>query len=170
MKNIALVGPASSLQELCAHEGSDFIRSAYLTVLGRLPDEGGFGFYFERLNAGFSKLSILRQLRTSDEARRHDPGIAGFDRALKKHRRSNVPVIGPIYRQFTKGESDSPVARERRAMLRRLLRVEALLLTMHADLEERLDQTSFQRGTRRAFGLVPGAQQAAQPWAVNGSI
>lgn len=165
MKNIALVGPANSLRELCAYEGSDFIRCAYLTVLGRLPDEGGFAFYFERLSAGYSKLTILRELRVSEEARRHDPGIAGFDRALKKHRRGNLAVFGSVYRLFSKGESDSPAARERRALLRRLLRVEAMLLAMHADLEERLDRGLLKDGPRRAIGLVPGTRQAAQPWA-----
>lgn len=170
MNNIGLVGPAASLRELCAHEGSDFIRCAYLTVLGRLPDEEGFRFYFEQLDAGFSKLSILRQLRTSAEARRHDPGIAGFDRALKKHRRGNVPVIGPVYRLLYKGESDSPAARERRVLLRRMLRIEAMLLTMHADIEERLDGSSLQRAPRRKFGLVPATQQNAQPWVSGGSV
>jgi hypothetical protein len=165
MTNTTVVGPASSLQELCAHEGSDFIRSAYLTVLGRLPDEEGFGFYFGRLNAGFSKASILYQLRKSSEARRHDPGIAGFDRALKKHRRGNVAVIGPIYRMVTKGESDSPAARQQRALMRQLLRVEALLLMMHADLEERIDRGVSNQSRARAIGLVSGARQMAQPWA-----
>lgn len=165
MKNNALVGPANSLRELCAYEGSDFIRCAYLTVLGRLPDEGGFAFYFDQLSAGYSKLTILRELRLSEEARRHDPGIAGFDRALRKHWRGNLAVIGPVYRLFSKGESESPAARERRSLLRRLLRVEATLFAMHADLEERLDRGLLRERPRRRIGLVSATLQAAQPWA-----
>jgi hypothetical protein len=170
MTNDAMVGRATSLQELCSHEGRDFVRSAYLTVLGRLPDEEGFAFYMARLNQGFSKLTILRQLRISAEARRHDPGIAGFDRALKRHRRGNLPVVGWTYRLFSKGESDSPSARDRRALLRRIERVEVTLHAMHADLEERLDKASFQRGPHRALGIISARQQTAQPWASHGSV
>lgn len=170
MTNNALAGRANSLQELCSHDGRDFIRSAYLTVLGRLPDEEGFAFYLSRLDQGFSKLTILRQLRISAEARGHDPGIAGFDRALKKHRRGNLSMIGWAYRLFSNGESDSPSARDRRALLHRLGRVEATLHVMHADLEERLDRGAFQRGPQRSFGIVSARQQMAQPWTAHGSI
>lgn len=169
MKIDALVGPATSLQELCSHEGRDFIRAAYLTVLGRLPDESGFRFYLARFDQGVSKLTILRELRTSFEAGSHDPGIAGFDRALKRHKRGNLPVIGWALRILAKGESDSPGARGPRAILRRIERLEAMLMAIHADLAERLDGPAFQSGPRRAFGIVPAKKQTAQPWAANGS-
>lgn len=169
MKIDALVGPATSLQELCSHEGRDFIRCAYLTVLGRLPDEEGFGFYSARLDQGVSKLTILRQLRTSQEALGHDPGIAGFDRALKKHRRGNLPLIGWAYRLLTRGESESPAARDRRALLRRVERLEARLVAIHADLAERLDGRAFGSGSRRKFGIVPAQKQSAQPWTTDGT-
>jgi hypothetical protein len=169
MINDGFVGPASSLHELCSHEGRDFIRSAYLTVLGRLPDADGFEFYRSRLNQGVSKLTILHQLRASEEARRHDPGIAGFDRALKRHRHGNIPLIGWTYRMLTKGESESPAARERRALLRRIEGVEARLLAIHADLAERLEEKVFPRGPRRNFGIMPAGQHSAQPWAASTS-
>lgn len=169
MKIDAFVGPAASLQELCVHEGRDFIRAAYLTVLGRLPDEGGFAFYLGRLDQGVSKLTILRELRFSAEARSHDPGIAGFDRALKRHHRGNLPVIGWAFRMLAKGESESPAARDRRAVLRRVERLEARLMAIHADLAERLDGGAFKSGPRRTFGIVSAKKQSAQPWVSDGS-
>jgi hypothetical protein len=169
MKIDALVGPATSLQEICSHEGGDFIRCAYLTVLGRLPDEEGFGFYLARLDQGVSKLTILYQLRNSQEARGHDPGIAGLDRALKKHRRGTLPIIGWIYRILISGESEALAARDRRALLRRIERLEARLLAVHADLADRIDGQAFGPGLRRKFGIVPANEQSAQPWSVNDS-
>lgn len=169
MKNVAKVGRAHSLQELCLYDGYAFIRSAYLTVLDRLPDEQGLAFYMGRLDQGVSKLTILRQLRFSSEGRANDPGIGGFDRALKRHWRGTLPFVGWIYRQFTKGESDGPAARDRRALMRRVERLEARLLDIHADLEERLDRFSLHQQPRRSFGIVPATQQSARSWAEVGN-
>jgi hypothetical protein len=170
MKSGAMVGRAHSLQELCSYDGYAFIRSAYLTVLGRLPDEQGLLFYMGRLDQGVSKLTILHQLRFSSEGRANDPGIGGFDRALKRHRRGTLPFVGWIFRQFTKGESDGVTARERRALMRRVERIEVRLLDIYADLEERLDRFSLQQQPRRSFGIVPATQQSARPWAEISSI
>lgn len=77
---------ANSLPELLAWDDLDFIRCAYVTILGRQPDPTGEAHYAVRLRAGRSKHEILWQLRKSGEGRQHDPGIAGLDRALKKAR------------------------------------------------------------------------------------
>ncbi|WP_068076509.1 DUF4214 domain-containing protein [Novosphingobium lentum] len=155
---------AKSLAELCAYEHSDFVRCAYLTVLGRKPDPEGMEFYLERLRRGVSKLTILRQLRFSAEAAQHDPGIAGFDRALKKHKQGNLPVVGPAIRMLTKAEPDGRRARADRALLRQMARVEARLLAIHIDCVDRLENIQSDlldvgaggAGTRRArreYGL-----------------
>lgn len=165
---------AYSLAELCAHEHSEFIRCAYLTVLGRLPDADGMEFYRRRLVDGVSKLTILNQLRRSAEARRHDPGIAGFDRALRRHRQGNIPFIGRFIRLFTQVEADDERARRERARTRQLDRMEARLLAIHIDCIDRIESLRLRGnhvsadGRQPAFGLMPAGNRSALPWEANG--
>lgn len=78
---------ADSLEQLLSWDGVDFVRCAYVTLLGRQPDPSGEAYYLNRLRSGHSKMELLWQLRHSREAASHDPGIAGFDRALRADRR-----------------------------------------------------------------------------------
>ncbi|NUX58108.1 FkbM family methyltransferase [Paraburkholderia youngii] len=48
-----------------------FVRTAFLIVLGREADATGLGYYLNRLNAGYSKPHILRDIVRSDEAKVH---------------------------------------------------------------------------------------------------
>lgn len=165
---------AYSLAELCAHEHSEFIRSAYLTVLGRLPDADGMEFYRRRLVDGVSKLTILNQLRRSAEGARHDPGIAGFDRALRRHRQGNIPFVGRFIRLFTRVEADDERARGERARTRQLDRMEARLLAIHIDCIDRIESLRLQGnhasadGRQPTFGLMPAGHRSALPWESNG--
>lgn len=106
---------ADSLIELLSWEDVDFVRCAYVTVLGRQPDSEGEAYYAYRIRQGHSKLQVLWQLRKSPEAVRHDPGIAGFDRALKKSRWERS-WLGFLIRPFTGGEGDGPAWRRHRAL------------------------------------------------------
>lgn len=107
---------ANSLAELCEFADLDFVRCAYVTILGRQPDPEGEAYYAVRLREGVSKLSILRQLRHSHEGRSHDPGIAGLDRVLRQHRNANLPVAGRLIRWLTRREGDGPIERRLRAI------------------------------------------------------
>ena len=112
---------ANSLPELLAWDDVDFVRCAYVTVLGRQPDPEGETYYTERIRRGYSKMEILWQLRRSQEAARHDPGIAGFDRALRKSHWERGS-LGWLVRRFTEGEGDTPVWRRHRIILNELRR------------------------------------------------
>lgn len=105
---------ADSLDALLAWDDVDFVRCAYVTLLGRQPDAAGEAYYASRIRRGQSKLALLRQLRYSDEARSHDPGIAGLDRALKADRIAQWPVIGHLIRMWTGHEGNGPVQRRLR--------------------------------------------------------
>lgn len=105
---------ADSLEALLGWDDIDFVRCAYVTLLGRQPDAAGEAYYASRIRRGQSKLAILRQLRFSDEARSHDPGIAGLDRALKTDRIAQWPVIGHLIRMWTGHEGNSPIQRRLR--------------------------------------------------------
>lgn len=91
---------ANSLAELLNWDDLDFVRCAYVTLLGRQPDALGEAFYVKQLRQGKSKMQMLWQLRRSPEGQVHDPGIAGLDRALKKARWRRFPVAGGIVRPF----------------------------------------------------------------------
>jgi hypothetical protein len=107
---------ADSIPELLAWHDLDFVRCAYVTVLGRQPDRRGELYYVDRLRRGYSKLGILWQLRTSKEGPRHDPGIAGFDKELRKHRNARSPLYGWLIRAVTGREADTPLERRLRAL------------------------------------------------------
>jgi hypothetical protein len=98
---------ANSLAELLAWDDVDFVRCAYVTVLGRQPDRMGEAHFTNRIRMGDSKYAILWQLRRSDEALSHDPGIAGFDRALKREARRRNRLFGWLVRLALPGEGTS---------------------------------------------------------------
>jgi hypothetical protein len=109
---------ASSLTELLAWHDEDFVRCAYVTLLGRRPDELGEWHYVEQLRQGKARLQILSELRFSTEGQKHDPGIAGLDRALRRAALIRLPLIGKLFGLFRRGmELDDRRAREHRATL-----------------------------------------------------
>ena len=89
---------ANSLAELLSFNDLDFVRCAYVTVLGRQPDLPGQEHFVQQIRAGFSKYDVLDQLRRSPEAKHHDPGIGGFDRSLKRAAWERRPLLGAISR------------------------------------------------------------------------
>lgn len=107
---------APSLEYLCRFADHDFICCAFVTMLGRQPDPVGEAYYLHRLRQGVSKLSILLDMRRSREGRAHDPGIAGLDRILKRHRNANLPLIGWAVRFMTRREGNSELERSLRVM------------------------------------------------------
>jgi FkbM family methyltransferase len=123
---------AESLQELLSWNDVDFVRCAYVTVLGRRPDGDGEAYYLARIRDGDSKLLVLRQLRKSPEARYHDPGIAGFDRELRRFWNARWPVIGSLL---------SPSYRDSWSLQRRRFRrLENLIFQVNDDQRRRLDE------------------------------
>jgi hypothetical protein len=106
---------ANSLEELCGMADADFVNCAFVTILGRQADPDGCAHYVRQLRRGVAKLTIINALRRSNEGRRHDPGIRGLDRILRRHHRASLPVIGPLLGLFTGAEGNSPIERRFRA-------------------------------------------------------
>jgi len=106
---------ANSLNELLKWHDIDFVRCAYVTVLGRPPDPQGEAYYTDRIRCGRSKMEVLWQMRRSSEGSVHDPGIPGFDRALRRayFERSR---LGWLIRPFTGGERDTNICRRLRSL------------------------------------------------------
>jgi len=126
---------ANSLAELLEWNDVDFVRCAYVTMLGRQPDPEGEAYYVRRIRSGRSKLEVLWQLRRSSEGRRHDPGIAGLDRMLKRARRERTPFVGAI----TRGITRRPAEPSKREMLRAILHGNAVIEGRMGDIAVRLE-------------------------------
>jgi hypothetical protein len=148
---------ANSLPELLAWDDADFIRCAYVTVLGRQPDPMGEAHFINRIRMGDSKYAILWQLRRSDEALSHDPGIAGFDRTLKREARRRNRLFGWLVRLALPGEGTS-------MQDRRFRQLRNMLAIMSDQQSQRPDTTvAIQTlGTELAVSLEKIAGNLAQ--------
>ena len=71
---------AAALSGLLALDGAEFIRGAYLSILGREPDPEGMRVYLGLREAGASRVEIARALATSGEAQAR--GEAGSAQGL----------------------------------------------------------------------------------------
>ena len=80
---------AKSLAELLSSDNEEFVRLAYLTVLGRPADTEGEAYYTDRIRRGHTKMEVLDQLRKSDEAKRV-PQMPDLDAALRRFRVARV--------------------------------------------------------------------------------
>ena len=67
--------PENRLKDLLALDGPEFLGQAYLLMLGRPIDPDGFRNYDIRLRSGTSKLSILAELRASQEGRAYGANV-----------------------------------------------------------------------------------------------
>lgn len=156
--------PITSVPPLIARHDAEFIRVAYEAVLGRAPDHEGAAYYLERLRAGTHKLEILRQMRRSPEGRNFIPGVAGLDRAIKRHRMANLPLVGWILRLYAGGESNSAIERQLRIVSNEI----GLLRVQQADLCRDIAAIASRQlamaynGVAPSSGKTEGTPQEAQ--------
>jgi FkbM family methyltransferase len=139
--------PITSVPPLLALHDRAFVVAAYQALLGRAPDPEGEAYYLARLRAGTHKLVILRQLRQSPEGRAFIPGVAGLDRAIKRHRLANLPVVGAVVRLFTGAEGDNAVQRQLRVLANEMGR-------------QRAEQPALLAAISRLVVQTPAAPQA----------
>jgi glycosyltransferase involved in cell wall biosynthesis/GT2 family glycosyltransferase len=81
-----------SVAELLALYDEEFVRSAYLTVLGRPADAGGLAAYLEHVRSGADRAELLVALATSSEGQQLDPrrirGLVEIVEASQRRRAS----------------------------------------------------------------------------------
>ena len=94
--------PTSASGLLALHDAR-FVRAAYLCILGRPADPGGFSNYLERVRSGVPKVRILQELVQSEEGRRTTPSIAGLDKLPPLPRPRASPLARLIERIFRRG-------------------------------------------------------------------
>jgi O-antigen biosynthesis protein len=74
---------ARSLNELLTFWGEEFVRVAYITILGREADEAGLRHYLSSLYSGASKFEIVTRLFSSEEAKSKGLTLDGLDEAMR---------------------------------------------------------------------------------------
>jgi len=116
-KDTSVFQRASSYEELYSWNGREFVRRAYVTLLSRLPDSAGEGYYYGRLCAGYSKVHILEQLAASEEYASDRPVLPGLSSALKKYRRARNPILRWWYQIFGYTEGNGSNDRRWRMLL-----------------------------------------------------
>lgn len=107
---------ANTLGELLQLQDRDFISCAYQTLLGRAPDHEGLTYYLGRIRSGISKISILGQLRLSNEGKRCAVNLPGLDDAIRRNRWIQNPFWGWIFKLFTDFEGNSAIERKLRGI------------------------------------------------------
>jgi hypothetical protein len=171
---------ADSLPELLSWHDVDFVRCAYVTILGRQPDANGEYHFTNRLRMGDSKYAILWQLRRSEEGAGHDPGIAGLDRALKKEAIRRNRILGWLVRVFVPGEGVSRQDRRFRQLQNSLalvgqhqsrqtdaiLAIQARGITLAANIEKIAGDLDRLAGHGVSMGLHGGNPSNASPSAL----
>jgi hypothetical protein len=87
---------ASTIDELMSYQGEWFVECAYQTILGRAADPVGMKYYLGRLRAGYSKVSVLKQLLASSEAKAHQVVVSGLKSTILRHGIAQYPIAGWI--------------------------------------------------------------------------
>jgi len=152
---------ANSLAELLSWNDLDFVRCAYVTLLGRQPDLAGQAHYVEQIRAGSSKFELLWQLRRSSEAKEHDPGIAGLDRALRRAAWQRRPLMGAFSR-FLRSDADGPSRTDR--TLRALVNATAVNQSyLHALREQLIAKSSSIGSDAPSLGEPKHADPVVDP-------
>jgi hypothetical protein len=71
-------GVPSTVNELMAFEGEEFVRMAYFTLLGREADPSGLQYYTQRLAHGESREQIIADLHSDPEGQARGAEIPGL--------------------------------------------------------------------------------------------
>lgn len=82
----------SDAADLLSLDGENFVRQAYIRLLGRLPEPAGLRYHDRRLREGStSKEEILLALHRSPEGRQQNASITGLEAARKKQQFTGDP-------------------------------------------------------------------------------
>ncbi len=88
------------LDDLLKFNGPDFVTYTYKMILDRLPDDRGFCLYIEQLHRGVDPVEIIWQLSKSKEAQEKGVSILGLDKAVRRLRWLNLPLLGRLLRRL----------------------------------------------------------------------
>jgi SAM-dependent methyltransferase len=90
------------INDFLQYHDREFVRNAYLGILCREADSGGYNHYLEKLQQGTrTKVEILGRLRYADEGRRNSVKVRGLLLPFLVHSSFNIPILGYLIRLIT---------------------------------------------------------------------
>jgi hypothetical protein len=148
---------AKDVVTLLEADGPDFVRTAYLTLLGRKPDVSGRESAEDFLRRGGRKIDLVWSLVQSEEGRQLEIALPGLASALRHRALGRLPIAGVLIRSLFRMEPLGTTHRLERAIAFATAKsYETLLIRLHRltnDVEVRLRTTHFGGG----FGGLPDA-------------
>ncbi|MEK6368755.1 MAG: glycosyltransferase [Burkholderia gladioli] len=153
----------SNVEDLFDNVDAEFIRLAYLTLLGREPDSVGFKYYIDRLSQGISRVQVLDQICRSQEMTSERLALPGLQEMLAQWRRSRWPIIGGCFSAPRLAHEAN--TRMRLARLEASLRsAEEAIATRMSGMERQLQQlTELLVEVRDRSRALPEPSTAARP-------
>ena len=92
-------GARVSYGALLERDGAEFVRHAFVELLGRKPDPGALAHYGEELRSGrLTKAAILGAIRYSSEGRTIGKIVPGLQRRFLLQRSYELPLVGRLLR------------------------------------------------------------------------
>ncbi|NYH27622.1 glycosyltransferase [Paraburkholderia bryophila] len=96
---------ANNVEQLLALDGRNFVRVAYVTLLGREPDDHGAEHYMHQLIKGISKARVLVDIGSSAEAVAHGAHLEGLDKLTRRGRLA-LSTLTYVKRMFRNDAED----------------------------------------------------------------
>jgi hypothetical protein len=90
---------ATSVYELLSLYNEQFVRSAFITLLGREPDPDGMKYYLGRLRDGYGKKNVIFQLAKSEEAKNINADLDGLSELITNYKISTHWLWGWVFRR-----------------------------------------------------------------------
>lgn len=138
-----VTGPASSAEELLSLHDEDFVRCAYLTLLGRSPDPSGLTHYVGLLRNGVAKGRIVAGIARSPEGKGKAATLPGLRETMWQHRRRVPSLMGHLLRRVF-ATALEPLAMQIRSS-------ENTVFRMHRESETRLARLESSTGELRTL-------------------
>jgi GT2 family glycosyltransferase len=124
----------NTIEELLSLDGHDFIKFAYLTLLGRKPDASGYASYMEQLESSGDKAAIICQIGGSREAKQNPIRLKGLEGFMRRQQWRRLPILRSM---LSKPDYDPKVRRLRRDLEEMDRRIAARVAAPTAEESER---------------------------------
>jgi len=154
----------STLPALLALDDTEFVRAAYLELLGREGDDTGLEHFTRRLREGEDKRRLIADLALSEEGRRRQQRLPGLAELAQAHAARVAPWPHRAARAVLRrlgAPSREPVERALRAADNRLYRLERVLLAQTAELSALRHDVA--RLAAQVEALKPAAPASGSP-------
>jgi Domain of unknown function (DUF4214) len=152
--------PAQSVEDLLKLNDEDFVRCAYISLLGRKVDSDGLETYVGHVRAGADRLTLIHAIATSDEGAKRDHALLlGLQEALQHVERDRASRDRPSYvSRLLAG----PIARALRPLFARMdvcdYRLSKLEYLLQGDLNGVTLLTKSSAARSPEEGLTPRAR------------